>query len=182
MLSSDLQELDRAHLGWLDCNAFLWCDAGPRSVSVTAERSPSTCWQNTSVRKMTICRWRCTSRTPSSTASPSLTWTTCWRTSRWVSCCHVYMNIQYWVHLKIMYWDAGLYGAGTGQECGFLERHDHHYWRWNQQTAEAGDVRERTRCFNIYIHNLYSHHNWHAYKLKTCISAFLYLLWWKVRC
>lgn len=56
----------------------------PRSASATGGLSPSTCWPSTSAPRTTTWPWRCTSPTPSSTASPWPTWRTCWRTSR----CH----------------------------------------------------------------------------------------------
>lgn len=32
---------------------------------------------------------------------------------------------------------VGVYGVGTGEECGFLERHDHYHGGRDQQTAQT---------------------------------------------
>lgn len=56
--------------------------AAPRSASGTGGPSPSTCWPSISALRTTTWPWRCTSHTPSSTASRWPTWRTCWRTSR----------------------------------------------------------------------------------------------------
>lgn len=70
---------------------------------------------------------------------PSLSIAVLWEGGEW----------QNWHNWGFTFWSvalfSGLYGVGTRQECGFLERHDHNHGGWNQQTEKTGGLWKGTR-------------------------------------